>query len=404
MTRRTLLSLPGGLCVSAGTPAAAPGGPGRLLFTSGGRTFGIEPDGSRLRPLRFDVPNQATWQPAGRFSDGRLLLLSMEPRRDGPGRPFAEYYHRTPTHLWIYDPRRDRLEEIAHRERLASFYAPQLLIGDDRLLVQVIRENGVGQVYLMSLDGTGAREFTRAGEGLPYGFSASPDGRRVAFHLASPAGYQVWTADPNGANRVRLAARAGHLYFGTSWSPDGRWVAYLDCLYGSDPGHDWADLCIGRADGAEHRVLTEGQPVWFGVTYGGPESRGGGSTIPVWTRDGSILFPRRLPGSRVPWEYQGHRQDVDHFNREFRPELAGGGTQLCRLDPRTGVLRALSRTGEGAWDFRAAPSPDGRRIAFCRCATGEAPALWLMRADGSGARRLTDGPGKAGVDHPRWLR
>ena len=47
-------------------------------------------DGTGLRYLEFDVPNQASWQPGGFFADGqRVLLLSMEPRRDGPGRPFS---------------------------------------------------------------------------------------------------------------------------------------------------------------------------------------------------------------------------------------------------------------------------------------------------------------------------
>jgi hypothetical protein len=37
----------------------------------------------------------------------------------------------------------------------------------------------------------------------------SPDGKRVAFHLASPEGYQVWTSDVDGGNRVRtLRSRA----------------------------------------------------------------------------------------------------------------------------------------------------------------------------------------------------
>ena len=70
----------------------------------------------------------------------------MEPRRDGPGRPFAEYYHQTPTHLWIHDLERDTLTEIATRDRLAVFYTPALLVGDDRLLVQVVRDQG-GQIY-----------------------------------------------------------------------------------------------------------------------------------------------------------------------------------------------------------------------------------------------------------------
>ena len=76
--------------------------------------------------------------------------------------------------------------------------------------------------------------------------------------------------------------------------------------------------------------------MWFAATYGDPKTRGGGSNVPAWTRDGSILFPRRLPGSKVPWEYQPQRPDVDHFNRDFKPELARGGTEICRLDPRDG--------------------------------------------------------------------
>ena len=41
--------------------------------------------------IDFDVPLQETWQPCAFFPDGqRVLFLSMEARRDGPGRPFAE--------------------------------------------------------------------------------------------------------------------------------------------------------------------------------------------------------------------------------------------------------------------------------------------------------------------------
>ena len=115
----------------------------------------------------------------------------MEPRRDGPGRSFAEFYTQTPTHLWKYDLDRGTLEEICHKERLAPFVTPALLLLDDRLLVQVVR-HGVGQIFSVRLDGSDAREFTRAGEGLPYGLSLSPDGQRVAFHLASPEGYQIF--------------------------------------------------------------------------------------------------------------------------------------------------------------------------------------------------------------------
>src|SRR6185369_15775917 len=116
---------------------------------SQGRTALINADGSGLRFLDFKVPDQATWQPGPFLSDGRrVIFLSMETRRDGPGRPFAEYYHKTPTHLWLYDLDRESLQEIATRESLAPFYTPSLFISDDRLLVQVVRDQG-GQIYSM---------------------------------------------------------------------------------------------------------------------------------------------------------------------------------------------------------------------------------------------------------------
>jgi TolB protein len=376
----------------------------RLFFTSRGKTGLVNADGSGLRYLQFDKPGQPTWQPAAVFPDGRrVLLLSMEPRRDGPGRPFSEYYTQTPTHLWIHDLETGALEEICTKDRLAPFETPALLLRHaDRLLVQVVRKN-VGQIYSVRLDGSDPREFTRAREGLPYGLSLSPDGLRVAFHIAGPESYQVFTCNTDGSDRVRVAARPGHLYFGTSWSPDGRWILYVDCLPGEDPGHDWADICIGRPDGSEHRVLTSGKAMWFAATYGDPKTRGGGSNVPAWTRDGCILFPRRLPGSQVAWEYQTHRPDVDHFNRDFKPNLARGGTEICRLDPRDGGVAVLTRSEPPLWDFRASESPDGDYVAFCRAKSGEPPAIWVMQANGKDLRLITRGIDDLGADHPRWL-
>ncbi len=407
MLRRTFLKMTA-LASSAALggpvhlPAYAQSAQQRLFFTSGGKTCLINADGTGLRVLELEAPNQATWQPCGFFPDGRALLLSMEARRDGPGKPFEEYYHLTPTHLWIYDLDSGVLTEIAAKERMAPFYTPALLLNEERMLVQVVRTKP-GQIFNMNLDGTDAREFTGANEGLPYGLSLSPDGTRVAFHLAGPEGYQVWTSDTRGEDRKCLAAHPEYLYFGTSWSPDGQWVAYQACKYKEDPGHDWSDLCIGRPDGSEHRMLTEGQALWFGATYGNLETKGGGSNIPVWTKDGKVLCSRRLPGSRVAWEYRAGQPDLDHFNREFKPEQAQGGTEICTISPGDGSVTRLTQMKPPVWDFRACESPDGYRIVFCRCVTGESPALWVMNADGCDLRMLTRGLNDAGADHPCWI-
>jgi TolB protein len=326
----------------------------------------------------------------------------MEPRRDGPGKPFDQFYTQTPTHIWRYDLETGKLEELATKERIAPFQTPALLLGEGRMLVQVVKD-GVGRIVRMNLDGSDPVDFTRAGEGLPYGLSLSPDGRRVAFHLAGPEGYQVWTSDISGGTRVRLAADPDKLFFGTAWSPDGAWVAYVGCDFRQDPGHDWADVFVSRADGSEKRELTRGQAMWFGATYGDPKTRGGGSNVPAWTRDGALLFPRRLPGSRVAWRYRVGEPDLDHFNREYRPEEARGGSEICRLDFLEGSQSSLTSNEPPVWDFRASESADGARVAFCRAATGEAPSVWVMEADGRGARRLTGGVDELGADHPRWL-
>ncbi len=375
----------------------------RIFFTSQGRTAVLNTDGTGLRYFDFHVPDQVTWQPGPFLSDRRgAVFLSMEARRDGPGRPFDKYYHQTPTHLWLYDLEQDTLTELATRDRLAVFYTPALLVSDERMLVQVVRDSG-GQIFSMNLDGSDAREFTRLGEGLPYGLCLSPDGRRVAYHLASPQGYQIWTSNIQGSDRVLVAAHPDHLYFGPAWSPDGQWLVFSDCDFRNDPGHDWCDLCLARPDGSSQRRLTEGQAMWFCATYGNPQNRGGGSNTASWTRDGQILCPRRLPGSKVAWEFQPQRPDTDHFNRDFKAELARGGVEICRLKPRDGRATRLTRSEPPVWDFRASESPDGRSIVFCRAETGGVPAIWVMDSDGGRPRLLTRGLEEKGADHPRWL-
>ena len=59
-----------------------------------------------------------------------------------------------------------------------------------------------------------------------------------------------------------------------AWSHGGDWLVFQDCLYRTDPGHDWADLYVCRPDGSESRLLTTGQAAWFGATYGGAANPG----------------------------------------------------------------------------------------------------------------------------------
>ncbi len=395
----TLTGFHGLESISSDTPLSEK----RFFFTSQGKTGMMNADGTGLRYLTFDVPNQATWQPGGFFPDGhRVLMLSMEPRRDGPGKPFNEYYHTTPTHIWIHDLDSGSLNEIATKERLAPFTTPQLLLSDGRMLIQVVRDK-VPQTFNINLDGSDPRPFTQPGEGMPYGLSLSPDGNRVAYHLATSGGYEIRTSDVNGNNISLVIKKEGHVYFAPRWSPDGKWLIFQDCIHEEYPGHDWSDLVLSRPNGSDHKYLTKGQPLWFAATYGSPGNRGSGSNVPIWSKDGSILFSRRLPHSKTAWEYQKDHVDVDHFNRQFKPDLARGGTEICRMDSDNGTVTRITQSDPPVWDFRQVESSDGKHILFCRAETGGTSGLWIMDSDGSNQRLLTHGVDNLGADHPRWI-
>ena len=125
----------------------------------------------------------------------------------------------------------------------------------------------------------------------------------------------------------------------------------------------------------------------------------------AWFPDGrEIVFNQRAAGSQPPWKYNAGRVDTNHFNRDFEPGQARGGSHLAAIDPATGKIRPVTKPVDGRWDFRGEWSHDGSRLLFCRAAAGENPAIWIVNRDGSAERRLTDGADGRGADHPRWLR
>lgn len=69
-----------------------------------------------------------------------------------------------------------------------------------------------------------------------------------------------------------------------------------------------------------------------------------------------------------------------------------GTNQIFSFDPVTGEARQLSG-GQGQ-SLEPTPSPDGTRIAFTSTRDGGDQEIWIMYADGSGAKRLTFSPGE----------
>ena len=360
-----------------------------IFFTSRGRIGVIEPTGIGEHYFEFDVPNQSTWHFRVPFPDGRRMILSSHP----PGG----------SHAWLYELDSRQLTEIKGASAMGIV---ALMPRAERFLVAG-PVAGETQIFTMALDG-GDRQLLHRTPGFAYCHRLSPDATRVAYHITNVPGrpgYEIYVLDLTSRELTLLASDPNYLNFGPFWSPDGQWVVYQRCAYRTDPGHDHADVCISRADGSEQRILTTGQRHWFGTSYGSPETRGGGSNMPQWSPDGRrITYTRCLPEARTAWEYQADRPDTDHWNRDYKPELAQGGTQICLIDPHTGDITAITPEDPPLWNWRTEWSDDVKHLAFARAAVGAPAELWVMEADGKNPRFLTRGGDGKGVDFPNWVR
>jgi acylaminoacyl-peptidase len=230
----------------------------------------------------------------------------------------------------------------------------------------------------------------------------SPDGERLAYVSGvegSPQLFVRWMDSGQTALLTDLLEAPKAL----AWSPDGRWLAFTmhvvkkpEPLAEPPPAPEhasWAppatviDSLVYRVDGAgylepgfEHvfvvpahggaaRQLTRGD-----FHHGGPLS---------WSPDGRTLL---VSANRNPdWELQPQE------------------SELYAIDVASGALRQLTTRKGG--DFHPVFSPDGRRIAYLgfdeRGAMHQVARLYVMEADGSGARLLLEGFDEDALE-PLW--
>lgn len=186
-------------------------------------------------------------------------------------------------------------------------------------------------IQIINADGSGGRAVTSLlGDFTP---SWSPDGSRIAFtsYRDSAARGDIYLVNRDGSGLTRLTSDPSN-DVDPAWSPDGTGIAFF---------RDGSIHVMNASDGSNVTPLTTG----------------GGDLQPAWSPDGSqIAFARR--------------GDIYVMNAD------GAG------------LRPL--TGDSAIDDQPAWSPDGMKIAFRRAPPqGGGGAIHVMNSDGSGIARLT---------------
>jgi len=340
----------------------------------------ITPEGADEQYPDFGQANQLSWVFGPQFADGRRILLTSFKGVDATKVRSGKVL----THDWIYDLLSGKVQQVLQKNRPAEQMRTHALLSGDTRVIATAIVGGEERVFVMDLDGDNQVELTEAGGGFHYGLSLSNDRKRLAVHVTggkpsdyNPGAYSINVLDVDTKKRVFVAGQPEHLLFGPHWSPDDRYLVYLDCLNVQDTGHFRAALNIGRTDGSGQQAALPEQTHWFGTPYG--------SNMSSWSPDGkTITYTRLLPNSTR--------------------DMSVGGAQLCLLSPFSGAITELTTAEEGRWDFRAEWSPSGDKLAFTRVRTGGVRELWIMDPDGTHQQRLTDGYLKKGADFARWIR
>ncbi len=262
-----------------------------------------------------------------------------------------------------------------------------------------------GGIFVMRADGSDVRRVSEAG----FNPAWSPEGKRIVFaeeSISRPEDRsgrvsQLWSLDlPSGKKRL-LTKEDG---VQPQWSPGGRFIAYWAIDLDGD-----RDLYTIPAEGGTPIRLTrdhfvDWNPVWspdgawlyFCSTRGGPmaiwrvpmrESTGEARGAPEWVRTPGN-YPAHLSFSR-----DGRRLSYSQL-------LNTGRLSTVRFEPdRQSVVsepKEILASAKGA--ARPALSPDGNWLAFN--STEQEEHLFIIGADGSGLRQLTNGQHRN--RGPRW--
>ncbi len=246
---------------------------------------------------------------------------------------------------------------------------------------------------------TGSILGAKTGEGL------------IAFTLRDAAGrLQIFTANPDGSGQRQLTFKGDNGR--PAWSPDGRRLAFITTRAMG------VSIAVMDADGSHQIVLTEGEaPDWSHDDESISFSRGGqiwvirvdgqdlrqvtrSSTLkagPSWSPDDMRLAFILIQDPQSP---NSPRPTIGIVNADGSNEriLTPPGRVNVRIEPdgTPTVLETADDANAPAW------SPVGDTIAFWSGIEQRYGQIWVINADGSGVRQLTDDPSHRNNDDPSW--
>ncbi len=267
--------------------------------------------------------------------------------------------------MYLADMNRGSLINVTEVHRV-SYYNSGLFFwpGDPTKLGFTALINEVSHPFKMDRDGRNKTDLTSRNNGFTYGFTASRDGKRIAYHKD----YHVYLANADGSGMQKI--ETGQSFnFAPSWSPDGKRLLFL-----SGSGNTHCDPYMVQSDGTGLMKLAERNgykgSIEFLDVYDFHE---GSSDVPVWSADGASVFFTALVGNTV---------------------------ELFRVFPGMEPVR-LTYTEDGSLHYHPLPSPDGKWLLYGGKRKG-VRQLFLMRLEDHLEKQLTHLEKGSAAMWPHW--
>ncbi len=171
------------------------------------------------------------------------------------------------------DPRKSEIELMnadgSSVTTLHVFGSDPMLSPDGTKIVYCSgRDTIYWQIYVMNVDGTGAKRLTDSKNGDACGPAWSRDGKRIAYHAFAQThpsrNPEIWVMDADGSNQKKLTDHG----IDPSWSPDGKQIAFASHRDGI------FQIYVMNSDGTNLRRLTKGNAE---------------SSNPSWAPDGGAI-------------------------------------------------------------------------------------------------------------------